>query len=61
MRRLDSLEIPTDGELALRPNGPRLMLLGIARPPRRGDHVSLTLRFEDGSESSIEAEVRSLR
>ena len=28
MRRIDSLEIPTEGELMLRPDGPHLMLLG---------------------------------
>lgn len=58
MRKMERFRIPARGKLTLQPGGYHLMMFGVARPLHAGDKVSLTLRFDDGSEARVEAEVR---
>ena len=60
MRQVEGgLEIPARGEVALRPGGYHIMLIGLAHTLEPGERVPLTLSFEHGGELSVEAEVRA--
>ena len=58
MRRVEGLQVPAGGEVALKPGGTHLMLLELRRPLRDGDEVELVLRFGDGTERRIQVPVR---
>lgn len=58
MRRVDRIEVPAGGRVALEPGGLHLMLIGLKRPLAPGDQVALTLIFDDGSRSELAAPVR---
>ena len=46
MRAVASLEIPPRQTVELRPGGYHMMLLGLKRPLKKGDLVSIELKFE---------------
>ena len=58
MRRVEGLQVPAGGEVALKPGGAHLMLLELRQPLRDGDEVELVLRFGDGTERRIQVPVR---
>jgi len=60
MRPAQSFEIPARERFALRPGGPHLMLVDIARPLAKGERFTMTLRFERAGELEIELEVQEL-
>jgi copper(I)-binding protein len=49
MRRVERLTVPARGELKLTPGGPHLMLMGLNRPLKAGDTITVRLRFEGGA------------
>lgn len=48
MRRIDGLDIPAGGTVTLAPGGTHLMLMGLARPLREGESLSILLEFDSG-------------
>jgi copper(I)-binding protein len=58
MIKQDKLEIPAGAEIEFKPGGLHLMLMGPKKPIKAGDHVEMTLVFEDGSKMAIHGEVR---
>lgn len=58
MRRVERFRIPAQGKLELKPGGYHLMFIQLTRVLRAGDKVAITLKFADGTERQIEAEVR---
>ena len=58
MRRVEGLQVPAGGEVALKPGGAHLMLLELRQPLRDGDEVELVLRFGDGTERRTQMSVR---
>lgn len=56
MRRIEKIEIPAGGEVALEPGGHHLMLMGLNSPMDEGEEFQVTLRFENAGE--IEVTVR---
>lgn len=60
MREVESLDVPARERLVLRPGGPHLMIVGLARPFVKGERVPLSLRFEKAGELRIELEVQAL-
>lgn len=58
MRPVEGVEIPPHGRVQLAPGGLHVMLIGLTRDLKPGDHFPATLRFEDGSEVAVEVEVR---
>lgn len=50
----DGLEIPAGETVELAPGGYHLMLFELTGPIRRGDMVSVTLRFEKGGSIDVE-------
>jgi len=57
MRQVDKIVIPANGITKLEPGGLHVMLIGLTQDLKPGDEVSLTLTFEDGSDSTILAPV----
>ena len=43
----DGLPVPARGALTLAPGGAHLMILGLTRPVRAGERVTMTLRFQN--------------
>ncbi len=58
MRRVEGLQVPAGGEVALKPGGAHLMLMELRQPLRDGDEVELVLRFDDGTERRTQVPVR---
>lgn len=58
MRRVEGLELPGRGAVALRPGGAHLMLLDLCDDLRDGDTVSLTLIFQRSPPVSLRVPVR---
>lgn len=55
MRPMESgLTIPAGGSAELKPGGDHLMLMGLTEALKEGEMVPVTLKFESGSEISVE-------
>jgi copper(I)-binding protein len=61
MRRVERIELPAGSAVELQPGGLHLMLIGLDQPLAVGEQLLLTLSFEDGSEKSVAASVRSFQ
>jgi copper(I)-binding protein len=55
MATLAGLEVPPGETVQLRPGSIHLMLFGLKHPLRPGDRLPLTLTFEKGGETTVEA------
>lgn len=60
MRQIEKIEVPAGETVTLKPGGLHVMLIGLKQPLDAGDVVDLTLVFEDGSRSSVQAPVRRI-
>ncbi len=60
MHPLDGLDIPAGGYVELKPGGLHVMLLGLRRPLKPGDIVSVTLEFRVAGKLALEVPVRAL-
>ena len=60
MRQVQAYDIPARERLELRPSGPHLMLVDIARPLKKGERVPMKLRFERAGEIEVQLEVQDL-
>jgi len=57
MRRVEAIEVPADGMVALQPGGFHIMMLGLALPLEEGGHFPLTLTFEKAGSITVEVAV----
>jgi copper(I)-binding protein len=60
MRKLDSLEIPAGGSVALKPGGNHIMFLGLEEPIEEGKPFTATLTFEKAGEVEVEFKVEGI-
>jgi periplasmic copper chaperone A len=60
MRQLRAFEIPARERLALSPGGAHLMLVDLAQPLKKGERISMTLRFERAGEMEVQFEVQEM-
>ena len=60
MRKVEKIELPAKGDAVLKPGGLHIMLIGLKQQLKPGMKVSLTLKFSDGSESTVEAPVQQV-
>jgi copper(I)-binding protein len=61
MRPIDPKEglvVPSNGKLLLGPGGTHVMLTGLARPLRTGDHFALTLLFRKAKPAHVSVTVK---
>ena len=54
------LEVPAGGEVALKPSGMHLMLIGLKRPLVEGETVAITLLFDGGVRLEAKLAVEAL-
>ena len=60
MRRIDRIDIPANGSTSLQPGGLHIMLIQLHDGLKPGQNISLTIEFEDGSKTTIQAPVRKI-
>ena len=60
MRQVEKIDIPAGGETALEPGGIHVMLIGLKQPLDLGQIVAITLNFDDGSSTQVQAEVKTV-
>lgn len=57
MEKLDSAAVPAQGELKFYPGGHHVMLFGLKKPLKAGDHFPLTLNFEKAGSIEVDVQV----
>ena len=60
MRKIERIDIPAMGKTELKPGGHHIMLIGLKEQLKPGMKISLTLKFSDGTESTIDAPVQEV-
>lgn len=60
MREIPDIAVPATGKVELKPGSYHIMLIEMKSELKEGDHVPITLRFDDDSTSQVEATVRKL-
>lgn len=60
MTMSETLELAAKQKLSLANEGYHIMLIGLTRPLREGEDVSLVVAIEDGSQYTVVAPVRSI-
>ena len=55
MRQVPQMDIPANGKTELKPGGLHIMLLGLKQTLKAGEKASVTLQFEDGSKTTVNA------
>jgi copper(I)-binding protein len=61
MRQVEKIDLPAGKDVTLKPGGLHVMLIGLKQNLTPGENVPLTLKFEDGSEVTVDAPVRKLQ
>jgi len=59
MHRVDSVEVPAQGEVAFKPGGLHVMLLGLKKPLVAGERFPLALGFEEAGTIEVSVEIKS--
>ncbi len=60
MRRVDFIEVPAHGSVALKPGGYHVMLIGLKHPLRPGDPVHIDLTLDDGSVLPVDLKAKKI-
>lgn len=60
MREIPEIVVPASGKVELKPGSYHIMLIEMKSELKEGDRVPITLNFDDGSTSPIEAIIRKL-
>ena len=60
MRRIERIEVPAGGNVQLAPGGLHVMLIGLTGNLAPGDEVALDLSFDDGTQTQVQAPVRTI-
>lgn len=58
MRQISQIDVPANGKVELAPGGLHIMLLGLTQELKAGESVAVTLTFEDGSTSVVNAPIK---
>jgi copper(I)-binding protein len=53
------LEVPAGGQVELKHNGLHIMLINLLQPLKAGDHIQLTLEFQEAGSENVDAVVRA--
>jgi len=61
MRRVEKIDLPAGKTARLEPGGFHLMLIGLERQLSPGEHIDVTLIFEDGSRNTFTAPVKKVQ
>lgn len=61
MRQIKQIDVPAQGSTTLKPGGFHVMFLGLKSELKPGQLVPVTLIYEDGSKTTIQATVRMMQ
>jgi len=61
MRQVEKIDLPAGQSVKLQPGGLHVMLIGLKQNLVPDEHVPITLKYDDGSEVTLEAPVRKLQ
>lgn len=61
MRPVESIEVPANGEVQLKPGGFHVMLIGLKKDLTPGDPVMITLTFAQAGQVTVNADVRAMK
>ena len=59
MSPVDSIEVPANGKVELKPGGYHIMLVGLKQDLKIGDQIQLTLVFEKAGRIQVDFEVKN--
>jgi copper(I)-binding protein len=59
MHAIEGIDVPAGGEAVLKPGGYHIMLINLAREPREGESISVTLVFAQAGELEVLFQVRN--
>jgi copper(I)-binding protein len=59
MQQVASITVPAHGSVELKPGGYHMMLMGLKKPLRAKDTITLVLSFDDKSELQVPAVIRT--
>lgn len=60
MRRVERIDLPAQGETALKPGGLHLMLIDLKQPLKQGDSVDLRIVLDNGEVIDVTADTRDI-
>ena len=60
MRQVPDIALPAGGDTFLKPGGLHIMLIGLTQELKKDVPVSVTIKFEDGSEKTLSLPVKSV-
>lgn len=60
MRQVAKVDVPAKGEVAFKPMGYHVMLIGLKKPLQAGEKLPLTLKFRKTGDVKIELKVEAL-
>ncbi|MGH6894062.1 MAG: copper chaperone PCu(A)C [Dongiaceae bacterium] len=60
MRAVEEVEVPPGGSAAFAPRGAHIMLIGLKRPLRKGEHFAATLHFAEAGDVAVEVAVQGI-
>lgn len=60
MRQVPQIDVPAKGRTELKPGGFHIMLIGLKQDMKAGEKAVLTLTFEDGSTTTVDAPIQDI-
>ena len=60
MTKQDAVSLPVDAEIQFAPGGLHVMLIGLTRDLKAGDHFTLTLHFKTHADIVLDVEVQEM-
>eukprot|EP01029_Cantina_marsupialis_P023958 TRINITY_DN60467_c2_g1_i1.p1 TRINITY_DN60467_c2_g1~~TRINITY_DN60467_c2_g1_i1.p1 ORF type:complete len:169 (-),score=19.33 TRINITY_DN60467_c2_g1_i1:367-813(-) len=60
MYQVPKIDIAADSKTVLKPGGFHIMLIGLSKPLKEGEKVSLTLEFSNGETKTIEVPIKKV-
>ncbi len=60
MRAVEEVEVPAGGGATFAPQGAHIMLIGLKRPLKKGEHFTATLRFAKAGDVAVDVTVQGI-
>ncbi|EIJ35624.1 protein of unknown function DUF461 [Thiothrix nivea DSM 5205] len=60
MRQVEQIDVPAKGRTELKPGGLHVMLIGLKQDMKVGETAPITLTFEDGSSTTVDAPIQEI-
>ncbi|WP_104401709.1 copper chaperone PCu(A)C [Vibrio penaeicida] len=60
MRQVDTIEIPANGDVSLKPGGLHIMLFDLKQALKEGESVDINLTFANGDKKTVKAPIKKV-